>query len=223
MTAGEKPAAEVVYRLHDGRAYVNLTSRCPLRCRFCFKWQDRPDFFGHPLAITRDAEPDVEVVDRAIRGAPPHSELVFCGLGEPLERFAAVLELAKRYRLRDGGRVRVNTCGAVTPTPTEAALHELSLYVDSLCVSLNAPDRQCYDALCRPLHPGAHEALLLFIERARRHFSMLLLTAVPYPGVDIESCRRFAHELGLPFGVRPYSVPEDEEWTTRPPPTEGAG
>lgn len=221
MSSGERMkagvVAESVYRLDD-RLYVNVTSRCALRCRFCFKWQDRPDFFGHHLLMSSEAEPSLEALDRAIRDAPPHSELVFCGLGEPLERFADVAELAARYRLRGGGRVRVNTCGVMTPPPVDAALRYLAAHVDCLAVSLNAPDRTGYDALCRPARPDAHPELMSFIERSRNIFSTVLLTAVAYPGADLEGCRRVAAELRLPFGLRPFSSPEPCGQATRPAP-----
>lgn len=65
--------ATAVY-LMDGRLYVNLTSRCGLRCRFCFKWQERQDFFGHRLLMAREAAPPVDEVDRLILSAPDHTE-----------------------------------------------------------------------------------------------------------------------------------------------------
>lgn len=207
-----------VYLLED-RLYVNLTSRCALRCRFCFKFQERPDFFGHRLVMTRDAEPSVDAVDAAIAAAPEHRELVFCGLGEPLERFDDVVELAARYKLRGGGPVRVNTCGVQVRPPSNEALARLAGCVDSLAISLNAPDRDAYETLCRPVRGGAYEDLSSFIERSKRVFATVILTAVDYPGVDIDACRRLASELGVPFGVRPYSDPRDNAAGGRPPRT----
>ena len=216
-----RPAHEPrpVYVL-DGRLYVNLTSRCPLRCRFCFKFQDRPDFYGHPLLLREEDEPDVRAVEREIQAAPPHQELVFCGLGEPLERFPAVELLARRYKQSDGGPVRVNTCGQYLAHGDEASLVRLARWVDCLAISLNAPDAATYDALCRPSRPGAFDRLLAFVRVARDAFSTVLLTAVSYPGVDLKACRALAHQLGLPLGVRPYEAAEDGRTAVRPPATQ---
>lgn len=220
MSSGERmlpgEVAESVYQL-DEKLYVNVTSRCLLHCRFCFKWQARPDFFGHQLLMSREAEPSLEELDRAIRDAPAHSELVFCGLGEPLERFEDVLELAARYKRRLGGRVRVNTSGVMTRPPDEAALARLASCVDCLAISLNAPDEVSYRELCRPARTGAYAELHAFITLAKRLFGTVLLTVVPYPGVDIDACRTVARDHGLPLGLRPYSAPDDEPGACRPP------
>lgn len=216
-----RPAEEArpVYML-DERLYVNLTSRCPLRCRFCFKFQDRPDFFGHELLMREEDEPDMRRVEREIRAAPPHRELVFCGLGEPLERLPAVEWLSRRYKQRGGGRVRVNTCGLYLTHGDEAHLLKLARWVDCLAISLNAPDAAAYEAVCRPKDPRAFDTLLEFVGIARESFPSVLLTAVSYPGVDLDACRALAHKLGLPLGVRPYVPSASEPGATRPPVTQ---
>lgn len=209
--------------LMDERLYVNLTSRCALRCQFCFKFQERPDFFGHDLLMATAHEPAVDEVDAAIAAGPAHRELVFCGLGEPLERLDDVVELATRYKMRGGGKVRVNTSGVPMRPPDDGELARLAACVDGLAISLNAPDATTYRSLCNPTRGRGFADILQFIERSKRLFGVVVVTAVDYPGVDLAACRRLATDMGVSFGVRPYSAPGDDAAAQRPPPVKLQG
>lgn len=214
--------ADLTY-LMDGRLYVNLTSRCALRCRFCFKWQKRPDFFGHELLMAKADEPTVDEVDAAIAAGPAHRELVFCGLGEPLERIDDVVEIATRYKARGGGKVRVNTSGVQARVPDDSQLARLAACIDGLAISLNAPDAETYTEVCEPAHGRGFSDVLQFVERSKRLFGVVVVTAVEYPGVDLAACRRLAARMGVSFGVRPYSAPGGDAAAERPPPVKLEG
>jgi TatD DNase family protein len=199
---------ELVYRLRD-RLYVNLTSRCDLRCRFCFKYQPREDFHGHALVMPASSEPTVDEVDERIASQPPFRELVFCGLGEPLKRLPAVQELARRHRRRGGSPVRVNTSGTYLLEGTVDELEGLARWVDTVSISLNAPTRSAFNALCRPYRPReAFASVVSFLEVAPRLFRHVVATAVAVPGVDLAACRDLAAAHDVPFAIRAYESAE---------------
>ena len=72
-------------------------------------------------------------------------------------------------------------------------------------MSLNAADPDRYRRFCRPEDGApAFDAVRDFIVRARRRIPEVTATAVTYPGVDIEACRRLAGEMGVSFRPRTW-------------------
>jgi TatD DNase family protein len=70
-------------------------------------------------------------------------------------------------------------------------------------VSLNAADKDSYDEICKPTFPGAFEAVLEFIQKARGVLAVEA-TAVRLPEVDLTAVQSLADSLGVPFRVREY-------------------
>jgi TatD DNase family protein len=185
--------------------YLNLTERCTNRCSFCAK-QRAPEVKGHDLRLER--EPTVDEVLAAVEaegGAAAWDEVVFCGFGEPLLRFEEVLVVARGLRARGARRIRVNTDGLANRVHGRDVTGELGAVVDALAVSLNAPDAETYQRLCRPGVEGAYPALLEFVRRARERVSEVVVSVVTVPGLDVAACRRVAEELGVPLRIRAYN------------------
>lgn len=193
---------EYVYRHGEG-LYVNLTSRCNLRCGFCFKFSPE-GFAGHQLLMTPEQEPSVERAIEEVSRRLPCREIVFCGLGEPLLRADAVEAIGRHFR-SGGIRVRVDTDGLYYLHGTRAGLARLAGCVDALSISLNAPDARTYATLCRPADPPqAFAALLELVVDAVELFAQVRATVVELPGLDIDRCRWLAAELGVGLVVRPH-------------------
>lgn len=200
---GEADGARVAYPIRRS-LYLNLTNRCTNRCAFCAKNRSF-DVKGHDLRLS--AEPSREEVLAAVEaegGAAAWDEVVFCGFGEPLLRFDDVAALARELRRRGARRIRVNTDGLASLVHGRDVVPELSGLVDAVSVSLNAPDAETYERLCRPGRPGAYEAVLEFLRRAREVLPEATATAVAVPGLDLAACRRRAEELGVRFREREY-------------------
>jgi TatD DNase family protein len=186
------------------KLYVNLTGRCPCRCRFCFRGFE--DFIlGYNLSLSR--EPIAEEYMYRIKNPKVYEEIVFCGYGEPFERFEELKKVAswiKKFSRETP--VRVDTCGlAFLITGKEDVLEELKGLVDSFSVSLNAPTKEEYYRVVRPkFGEGSWESVLSFIKRAKELGFKVQITAVDYPGFDREGFKRLADELGVPYRIRPF-------------------
>lgn len=190
------------YALH-GNCYLNLSSRCNLRCHFCPRLDDEWDVQNYNLRLTRSQEPSAEEVLQAVGDPTSFQELVFCGLGEPTLRLDTLVTVGQALRRR-GARVRLNTNGLANQYHGRDVTAELATAVDAISISLNAQDATTYERHCRPKQTGAYAALLDFIGRAREHIPDVTVTAVAgLEGVDSDACARIAAELGVKFRSRP--------------------
>ncbi len=190
----------VAYRLH-GNVYLNITSRCTLRCRFCPKFNRQWSVQGYLLRLHE--EPDVDAILAAVGDPAPYREVVFCGLGEPTLRLDTLLEAAAALRARGARRIRVNTDGLANWREGRDVTPALAQHVDALSISLNAQNLALYDRHCRPPKPGAWPELLEFILLAREHIADITLTAIDgLPGVDIDACAELANRFNVKFRRR---------------------
>lgn len=182
--------------------YLNITNRCSNRCSFCAKFEDFT-VKGHNLLL--EGEPSFEEVMAAVGEPAGIDEVVFCGYGESLIRLDLVKRVATELKRR-GYRIRINTDGQANLVHGRNILPELAGLVDSVSVSLNAPDSATYERVCNtPFGAAGFEAVCAFIREATRHIPHVAASAVTVPGVDMEACRRLAESLGAEFRVREYA------------------
>ncbi|MBI2353627.1 MAG: YchF/TatD family DNA exonuclease [Deltaproteobacteria bacterium] len=194
-------SARIAYMIRNS-LYLNVTNQCSNRCSFCAKFDDFT-VKGHNLLL--DAEPSFEEVMAAVGEPRGIAEVVFCGYGEPLIRLDLVKRVAAALRQR-GYRIRINTDGQANLVHGRNILPELAGLVDSVSISLNAPDAATYGRICNtPFGEAGFEAVCAFIREARLHIPTVVASAVTVPGVDIEACRRLAESLGVEFRVREYA------------------
>ena len=187
------------YDLHGSR-YLNVTSRCTLRCAFCPKFNGSWTVSGYDLRL--HDEPDANQLIAAAGDPGTFQEIVFCGLGEPTLRLYTVLEVGAELRQR-GVRVRLNTDGLANLVYGRDITPDLEDSIDAISISLNAQNEDIYNRHCRPPMPGAFEAVLDFTARAREFVPSVILTAIDgLPGVDIPACREIAEQLGVGFRRR---------------------
>lgn len=193
-------AGEVIaYSLH-GNCYINLTSRCTLRCAFCPKFNKNWEVQGYPLRLRQD--PSVSQILAAVGDPRAYREVVFCGLGEPTLRLAELLEAARKLK-QAGARIRLNTDGLVNWVYQRNVVPELATCVDALSISLNAQDEATYNRHCRPPEVGAYPELLEFILCAHEAIPDITLTAIDgLEGVDIAACEALAERFGVKFRRR---------------------
>jgi TatD DNase family protein len=193
--------AEIAYRIRDS-LYLNITNRCSNRCSFCAKFSD---FFvkGHFLKL--DHEPSFDEVMAAVGDPSAYDEIVFCGYGEPLLRLDLVRRVAAELKQR-GCRIRINTDGQANLVYGRNVLPELEGIVDSISVSLNAPDSATYSRLCAtPFGEAGFTGVCEFLAEARKHIPMVIASVVTVPGIDVEAVRELARTLGVQFRVREYA------------------
>lgn len=195
----QPPPEIIAYELH-GNCYLNITWRCTLRCRFCPKFHNVWTVQGYDLRLHR--EPDVAEILAAVGDPRRYRQIVFCGLGESTLRLDDMLEVARQLKAL-GASVRVNTDGLANLVHGGDVTPRLAGLIDSLSISLNAQNEAVYDRHCRPLQPGAWQALQDFTRAARAHVPDITLTAVDgLDGVDIDACEQIATGLGVKFRRR---------------------
>jgi len=195
---------ETITYVINNKLYINLTNKCNLHCAFCQRERERNFMVkGYWVWVSRD--PSVEEIIKEIGNPKKYEEVVFCGYGEPTLRFSALKEIAKWVKEK-GGRVRVDTNGLMFTFLPREKLKELKGLVDVWSVSLNAPDKETYDRVCRPAQVNAFEMVIDFIKEALKEGFEVVATAVDYDGVDMEKTEELAKSLGAKFRGRVYEV-----------------
>ena len=202
FSVGPKPPeGKIVYETR-GSLYINLTNRCSNECEFCIR--SKSAFVkGHHLRLKR--EPAVAEVLKAIGQAGRYKEIVFCGYGEPTERFEDLKKIAGEVK-KQGAKVRMVTNGEGPLINGRAIGKELAGLVDRLSVSVNTADVDQYHKLCRSRYgQSAFSAIIEFIKDAKKYVEEIEITALDLPGVDVEKVRRLAEQLGTKFRIRHYN------------------
>jgi TatD DNase family protein len=194
-------STKIAYKIRNS-LYLNITNRCSNRCTFCPKFDDFT-VKGHNLML--DSEPSYEEVMSAIGNPAGIDEVVFCGYGEPLIRLDLVKQVAAELKSR-GYIIRINSDGQANQVYGRNILPELDGLVDSISVSLNAPDSSTYSRLCNtPFGEAGFNSVCDFIKSASACIPQVIASAVTVPGVDIEACRLLAESLGADFRVREFT------------------
>jgi radical SAM protein, TatD family-associated len=192
----------ITYRVGNG-LYVNMTNRCSNSCDFCIR--NNGDTVGDSGSLWLDREPTVEeTADDIIRNAPGCRELVFCGYGEPLIRLEDVVAVIKRIKPAVKLPVRINTNGQADLIHKRQTAKDLEGLVDTVSISLNAPDAQGYDRICHSDYgEEAFEAIIRYAGDVKKYVSHVVFSVVDImPAADIEKCRAIAQKAGVEFRVR---------------------
>ncbi|MBF0219343.1 MAG: radical SAM protein [Gammaproteobacteria bacterium] len=196
----QKPQqSTIAYAMH-GNCYLNITSRCTLKCTFCPKYNRRWEVQDYDLRLLH--EPDFEEVINSIGDPANYQEVVFCGFGEPTQRLSLLLEIAAWVKAR-GVPVRLNTDGLVNLIEGYDVTPMLAKVVDKVSVSLNADSEALYIHHTRPRVAGAFMALQDFAVAAKEAGMAVTLSAIDgLEGVDIAACEAIAQRLGVAFRRR---------------------
>lgn len=192
---------QIAYQIRNS-LYLNITNRCNLACRFCPK-NDDFEVKGHYLKL--EHEPDVEEIFQAIGEPLKYDEVVFCGYGEPTLRLEILKVITKRMKEIGVKKVRLNTDGLANLVYERNVLPELEGLIDSMSISLNAPDAKTHMKHCpSKFKESAFNAICEFIKEAKKYIPEVVASVVALPDLDIEACRKKAQELGVPLRVREY-------------------
>ena len=197
---------DVVYWL-DNKLYLNITNKCSNRCYFCLR-EFRTGINKFNLKL--DVDPSISEIISQIQdviNTKNWDEIVFCGFGEPLERLDCVLEVSRWIRKYYGKilkiRVDTNGHGSLLNKERDVVKELKEAGVNKLSISLNAPDKETYDEICKPMFPNAYEAILEFIFEAKSELEVEI-TAVTIPETDLSKIERIARKIGVDFRLRRY-------------------
>ena len=162
---------------------------------------------GHSLWL--EEEPTVEDVIKEFQkyDLDDFHEVVFCGFGEPLERVEDVIQIAgilKHFR-RDLP-IRVNTNGLACLIHQRDVTPEFKGRIDTVSISLNAPDAKEYAALTRSRFGiESFQAMLDFAKSCLEYVPFVVMSVVDIIGEEkIKKCQAICDDLGVTLRVRPF-------------------
>lgn len=197
----------ITYELGNS-LYVNLTNRCSNACTFCER-NFRDNVNGED-GLWLDREPTVDEIkaDFEKRDLSKYTSVVFCGFGEPTERFDDMMEIAEWLKQKCPDMpLRINTNGQGNLICGRDITPELKGRIDCVSISLNAENAEKYQELCLSEFGGekAFEGLKDFAKSAKNYVSEVVFSVVDIISPDeIEACRKIAEECGVSFRVREY-------------------
>lgn len=192
--------------LKDVCVYVNLTNRCPCACTFCLR-QTKQMFESNTLWLKEEPTVDEVIAEFQKYDLDDFAEVIFCGFGEPMERIDDIVQIAGILKLyRSDLPIRVNTNGLANLIHESDVTPLLKGRIDTVSISLNAPDEQEYFELTRSrFGMQSYQAMLDFAKRCKEYVPNVVLTVVDIIGLEkIEQCQKICQDLGVRLRVRPF-------------------
>ena len=204
MRRKDRLMADIIYSYKD-QVYANITNKCNCRCTFCIRFLK--DGVGDADTLWHQVNPGKEEVLKAIRDYDftGFKELVFCGYGESTCELDILLSAARLAREEKNLRTRLNTNGLGNAENGRNIVPELSEVFDSVSISLNAPEKDKYEEVVRPLVPNAFEEMCDFAKKCKEKIGDVRMTIVDVlPEDEKEKCHQLAGSLGIPLRVRQF-------------------
>ncbi len=196
--------ADIIYT-YNNQVYANITNKCDCACTFCIRTHH--DGVGESDNLWHKKNPTVDEVKAAVDAFDftDYEEFVFCGYGEPTCEIDMLVEVAQYVKEKTGLKIRVNTNGLGNLYNKRDIVPDLAKVVDSISISLNAPDAESYNKVTRPQFENAYEALLTFAESCNKVIPLTQLSIVDVlPAEDIAKCQAIADERGIKLRIRKY-------------------
>ena len=194
--------ADILYTYKDS-VYANITNKCNCRCTFCIRFVK--DGVGDADTLWHQINPTLDEVIGAIRDFDftGYNELVFCGYGEPTCQLDILLEAAAYAKREKNLKIRLNTNGQGSAENGRDIVPELAGVIDSVSVSLNAPSKEEYEEVTRPLHQNGFEHMIEFTKRCREEIKDVKWSIVDVlPPEEIERCRALSLKHDIPLKIR---------------------
>ena len=184
--------------------YVNLTNKCPCACVFCIRKET--DHLGDSGSLWLEHEPSIDEVKGAFKDydLSNYEEIVFCGYGEPLVRLDEVIEVSKYIRSISDIKIRVNTNGLADLIHKKDTAILLKDAIDSISISLNAPEKRRYNEVTKPkFGEESFEALLKFASDCKKYIKEVNFSVVDeISEEEIEATKALAKEMDIRLRVR---------------------
>lgn len=197
--------ADIVYT-YEGSAYLNITNKCPCSCVFCIR--SNGDGLGSAETLWHKKDPTLEEIKAEIDSFnfSPYKEIVFCGYGEPTQALDNLIETAKYLKEKYGLKIRLNSNGLSDLINGKETAHLLEGLVDSISISLNAPDAESYQRVSRSKFGNdAFPALLKFAEDCKKYIPKIKFTVVDViTEEEIERCKKISEDMNIPLRIRTW-------------------
>lgn len=194
--------------------YINITNGCPCRCVFCIR--NNADTISDNDSLWLEHEPNFDEIVAAFNAFDKTgiTEAVFCGYGEPMVRADMVVRTAEYIKNNSKLNIRLNSNGLVKLIHPNFDLNSLKGLIDSVSVSLNAPDAKRYNEVTQPsFGERAFDVMLDFAKQMKNICGKVGFTVVDViSDEEIEACKALAQSLEIPLRVRSY-VTDNESYT----------
>ncbi|MEE3494905.1 MAG: TIGR04100 family radical SAM protein [Butyrivibrio sp.] len=197
--------ADILYT-YKNSVYANITNKCNCSCTFCIRSQK--DGIGSADTLWHEKNPSKDVVLDAIRNYDftGFDELVFCGYGEPTCALDTLLAAAKIAKEEKGLRTRLNTNGLGNEENGRNIVSELAEVIDSVSISLNAPDSARYQEVSRPKYENGFDKMVDFAKKCKEKIKDVKWSIVDVlPNEDIERCRQLSENTGIELRIRHFT------------------
>lgn len=197
---------EILYKVHNN-IYVNMTNKCPYSCTFCLR--QTMDRIGESDRLWLEREPSLqEVCDEFNKfNMDEYNEVVFCGFGEPTERFDDLIKVAAFVKEKYGKKIRINTNGVGSLINGRDIAPEMKGLIDTVSISLNNPHKDEYLLLVRSkFGEQSFDAMLDFAKECTKYIPNVVLTTVDttISHEEEEECRRICESIGATYRIRPW-------------------
>lgn len=197
---------EILYKVHNN-IYVNMTNKCPYSCTFCLR--QTMDRIGESDRLWLEREPSLqEVCDEFNKfNMDEYNEVVFCGFGEPTERFDDLINVAAFVKEKYGKKIRINTNGVGSLINGRDIAPEMKGLIDTVSISLNNPHKDEYLSLVRSkFGEQSFDAMLDFAKECTKYIPNVVLTTVDttISHEEEEECRRICESIGATYRIRPW-------------------
>ncbi len=197
---------EILYKVHNN-IYVNMTNKCPYSCTFCLR--QTMDRIGESDRLWLEREPSLqEVCDEFNKfNMDEYDEVVFCGFGEPTERFDDLIKVAAFVKEKYGKKIRINTNGVGSLINGRDIAPEMKGLIDTVSISLNNPHKDEYLSLVRSkFGEQSFDAMLDFAKECTKYIPNVVLTTVDttISHEEEEECRRICESIGATYRIRPW-------------------
>ncbi|MGN0686723.1 MAG: TIGR04100 family radical SAM protein [Oscillospiraceae bacterium] len=203
-----------IFYKFEGKMYINITNGCPCRCVFCLR--NNADSIKDNDSLWLEHEPTFEEITAAFDAFDKSgiTDAVFCGYGEPTVRADMVVRVAEYIKANSDMKIRLNTNGLVKLIHPDFDVSSFSGLIDSVSISLNAPNAVRYNEVTRPsFGEKSFDVMLDFAKQMKQVCTNVAFTVVDIISAEeIEKCRELAKKLGIPLRVREY-ITDNESYT----------
>lgn len=203
-----------IFYKFEGKMYINLTNGCPCRCVFCLR--NNADSIKDNDSLWLEHEPSFEEITAAFEAFDKTgiTDAVFCGYGEPTVRADMVVKTAEYIKAHSDMKIRLNSNGLVKLIHPNFDLNSFKGLIDSVSVSLNAPDAKRYNEVTRPsFGEKSFEVMLDFAKEMKRLGIKVGFTVVDIiTPEEITRCEKLCEGLDIPLRVRSY-ITDNESYT----------
>ncbi len=197
----------ITYNVGSG-LYVNMTNKCTNSCDFCIRKNGQGAYGSDPLWLEREPTVQEVVEDIEKNLTHDHTELVFCGYGEPTCRLYDMLKVCKSIKKKIPNiKIRLNTNGQSDLIWKENTAPLYSGCFDSVSISLNSSSAAKYQEVCHSqFGEDAYSGMLKFAAEVKKYVGEVAFSVVRgfLSEDDIEICREIASKAGIQLRVREY-------------------